>query len=237
MTGRYDFYHYAYPILKKYNTPATVFLPTDFIGGKDWFWTDQLACLFYNGYSGKNNKMMNHPVIRQIDALTGSMDSRFEKAIAILKEYPLPEIKEVLEVMTSDRALEKKMQRRAFLTWDEIKTMKDSGLISFGSHTKGHQILTTLGETEIQAELLKSKEKLIAEKVVDPSFIPFCYPNGNCSCQIFQLVKDAGYDMAVTTRKGWNSSQADPFSLQRIAIHQDMTSTKAMFGCKIAEII
>ena len=103
--GWYDFYHYAFPILKKYNAPATVFLPTDFIDSKDWFWTDQLACLFYNGYPGGNNKKTDHPVISQIDKLPGCIDSRFEKAIGILKKYPLHEIKEILDSMTSGHDL------------------------------------------------------------------------------------------------------------------------------------
>ena len=51
-----------------------------------------------------------------------------------------------------------------------------------------------------------------------------------------QKVKEAGYDMAVTTNKGWNSSNSDPFTLKRIGIHNDMTSTEAMFACRIAGI-
>ena len=156
----YDFYHYAFPILKKYNAPATVFLPTDFIDSKEWFWTDQLACLFYNGYTGKNNKKSNHPVIRQLYELTGDMGTRFEKTIEMFKEYPLPEIKKMLEVMTSNRDFEKKMQSRAFLSWDEVRKMKASGLISFASHTAGHRILTTLEKLKFRMNCLNQKQNL-----------------------------------------------------------------------------
>jgi hypothetical protein len=45
--GWYDFYEYAFPILKTCQVPATVFLPTDFIGTRKWFWTDRLAKLFF----------------------------------------------------------------------------------------------------------------------------------------------------------------------------------------------
>ncbi len=46
--GWYDFYEYAFPILKTYQIPATVFLPTNFIGTENWFRTDRLALLFSN---------------------------------------------------------------------------------------------------------------------------------------------------------------------------------------------
>ena len=114
--------------------------------------------------------------------------------------------------------------------------MAQSGLVTFGSHTVAHKILTTLADQEIRVELIESRKRLIAEQVVDPSFIPFCYPNGNHNDKIACMVKDTLYSLAVTTKKGWNNLESDPFTLRRIAIHQDMASTDAMFGCRIAGI-
>lgn len=114
--------------------------------------------------------------------------------------------------------------------------MKASGLITFGSHTASHRILKQLKDEEILDELLRSKERLIAEEVVDPSSIPFSYPNGNYNEKIVRMVKEAGYSLAVTTESGWNHPGGNPFLLKRTTIHQDMSSTKAMFGCRIVDI-
>ena len=109
--------------------------------------------------------------------------------------------------------------------------------MTFGSHTASHRILTTLTDEEIRDELKRSKEKLLTEKISDPSCIPFCYPNGNYNEKTAELVKEMGYHLAVTTENGWNDAKADLFRLRRIGIHEDITSTKALFGCRITGII
>jgi peptidoglycan/xylan/chitin deacetylase (PgdA/CDA1 family) len=91
-----------------------------------------------------------------------------------------------------------------------------------------------LKQEEVEEELTRSKEELIVHKAVDPSFIAFSYPNGNYNEEICHMVKEAGYSLAVTTEKGWNYKGLDPFILKRFPIHQDITSTEAMLGCRIA---
>jgi hypothetical protein len=50
-------------------------------------------------------------------------------------------------------------------------------------------------------------------------------------------VQEVGYNIAVTTKNGWNTNKTGRFELKRIGIHQDMTSNKAMFACRIAGLI
>ena len=115
--------------------------------------------------------------------------------------------------------------------------MKDSGFIEFGSHTDGHKILKTLKKDEITLELEESKKSLIDEKVCEKDFCPFCYPSGVYDRHIKKMVAEAGYNVAVSTQKGWNTKKSDLFALKRIGIHDDMTSTEAMFACKIAGLL
>lgn len=241
--GWYDFYHYAFPVLRTYQVPATVFLPTDYIGTEKWFWTDRLAYLFYqkdnltdSSDSLSREKYLTGSIIQQIMELKGPYNSRLEKAIALLKGYPIDEIENTLLKLSTMWHRDLQIPDRAFMSWEEIKEMAQSGLIHYGSHTVNHKILTTLKDQEVQDELVKSKERLIMERVVDPSFIPFCYPNGDYDERIAQMVKKQGYSLAVTTKKKWNNTDSDPFTLARIGIHQDMAITPAMFGCRISNI-
>jgi peptidoglycan/xylan/chitin deacetylase (PgdA/CDA1 family) len=174
--------------------------------------------------------------LHQLANFKGPFESLLEEAISTLKAYRNSEIEKIISDLAARWSVNNKLPDRAFMKWDEIREMKRSGLVSFGSHTVGHKILTTLTDDEINIELIESKKRLINEQAVDPSFIPFCYPNGNYNERIAKLVKDAGYSLAVTTKSGWNTFESNPFELKRIPVHQDMTATDAMFGCRIAGI-
>jgi peptidoglycan/xylan/chitin deacetylase (PgdA/CDA1 family) len=238
--GWYDFFTYAFPILKSYQVPVTAFLPTNFIGTENWFWTDRLSVLFHQRYNSKHHeatgKVATNPLVNKLLSLKGSLELRLEKGIELLKSYPNEEVEEAIIELSSIWGIEPNLSGRAFLSWEEVREVVQSGLITIGSHTATHRILTTLEEEAIWDELRKSRVKLIAEKVVDPSFIPFSYPNGNYNDSIASMVKDAGYSLAVTTEKGWNHNESNPFALKRVSIHQDMTSTAAMLGCRIVGI-
>jgi peptidoglycan/xylan/chitin deacetylase (PgdA/CDA1 family) len=230
--GWKDFYDNAFPILKSMNVPATVYLPTNFIGTNQWFWTDRLAYIWKQRtrltFKGSN------PILQELSRITGSFASQIEKALAVLKKQPLDTIELLLNELATACGVSSSMPGRAFLNWHEVKEMHDSGLITFGSHTADHHILTTIDDHEIENQLLLSKQKLIAEHAAPAQSVSFCYPNGNYSDGIERIVKNSGYSLAVTTKTGWNTLSQDPFALNRIGIHQDIASTTPMFLSRIA---
>lgn len=235
--GWRDFYEHAFPILKNYWVPATVFLPTDFIGTEHCFWTDRLAHLLFQEEdkiaSVTRDKVSLHPLVKRLELLKGSRELQLERAIEILKAYRDDEIEKVLLDLAVKWNIKSDLPNRSFVTWEEVREMAQSGLISYGSHTASHKILTTLSDKEVQDELVRSRRKLIAENVVDPLFIPFSYPNGGYNEKVVRMVRDSGYNLSVTTQNGWNFSRSDPYLLRRVSIHEDMTSSNAMFGCRL----
>jgi peptidoglycan/xylan/chitin deacetylase (PgdA/CDA1 family) len=159
-----------------------------------------------------------------------------EEAIKTLKSLPNEEIENILDEMKEKWEVDAGMQEASFLSWEETREMHKSGIIFFGSHAKSHRILTTISEDSVRDELIQSKNKLIEEGVVAPSFIPFVYPNGNYNDRIANLVEEAGYHLALTTESGWNrvmNQRTGSYRLKRVGIHQDMTSTNAMMACRI----
>jgi len=239
--GWYDFYKNVYPLIKKYKIPATVFLPTSFIGTENWFWTDRLAHLISKcGETILLDAMrsgIRNPLARQVNQLRGSPHTRLNKAIRILKSFSNESIEKTLSDLSMIWGITSNPPGRAFLSWGEVEELFQSGFVEFGSHTASHQILPGLDDESIKYELDSSKNELISKRVIDPDFIPFCYPNGSMDKRIVKKVREVGYGAAVTTMPGWNSHRADQFILNRVGIHQDMTSNSAMFGCRIAGLI
>ncbi len=232
--GWFDFYKYAFPILKRNNAPATVFLPTAFIGTDKFFWTDHLAVLM----DGQNRDIPAgrnlHPLTRELIEIPGSQELRLETAISHLKKHTVETVEAVISDLEVLFGRESNPLGRSFLKWEEVHELYRSGLVNYGSHTVNHRIMTAIGMEEARFELESSKNKLLAERLVAPGFIPFCYPNGNYDTSIRRLVAEAGYHAAVTTVNGWNDEGRDKFSLKRISVHEDVSRTSALFASKLA---
>jgi peptidoglycan/xylan/chitin deacetylase (PgdA/CDA1 family) len=103
------------------------------------------------------------------------------------------------------------------LSWDEIKEMQDSGLISFASHCLGPEPLINIkSEGELRRQIFLSK-KILEEKL--GCEVPlFGYPEGRFNDQIRYLVREAGYKIAVAGSPGKKFSNHDPFLLKRLRI-------------------
>lgn len=238
--GWKDFYENAYPILIKHEAFATVFLPTDLIGTKRRLWTDQLADLIMD----RNNDMIkniilsdsNEDFLKSLCNLKGSHENRVEKSIALLKTLPVEKIENTINILSKLWKVDLKEKDRCFLTWEEVRKMYASGLIQFGSHSKRHNILTTVADRVVWEELVESRTRLLAEEVATQSFLPFSYPNGNFTYEIARMVEEAGYSIALTTIKGWNrisNNRSDNYQLKRIGIHENIASTKHMLACRL----
>jgi peptidoglycan/xylan/chitin deacetylase (PgdA/CDA1 family) len=235
--GWRDFYEFAYPVLKRNQVPATVFLPTGYVGTNDWFWTDRLAWLLKNVIPPARQDKQGNSLLERIARIQGAYEERLEAAIHMLKNRNDQEIEEVIAELRERVGIGATPNQRVFLNWEEVREMRGSGLVTFGSHTHNHRILVHLKEDEVREELVLSKKILFREGVVDPSFIPFCYPNGNSNQRIACMVRETGYHAAVSTVNGWNHVDASPFELKRVAIHQDMTASMEMFGCRVVDIL
>lgn len=103
------------------------------------------------------------------------------------------------------------------LSWDEIMEMRDSGIITFGSHTLGPEPLVNFkSEEEVKRQIFESKRVL--EDKLHRSVNTFSYPEGRFNANIKQLVKDAGYKVAVITSPGRRFACDDVFALKRLRI-------------------
>lgn len=106
------------------------------------------------------------------------------------------------------------------LSWEEIEVMRDSGIITFGSHCLGPEPLVNLAsEEEVKKEISLSKR--ILEERLAKAVTVFSYPEGRFNERIRQLVIDAGYKSAVATNPGKDYPSDDIFALKRMRISEN----------------
>ncbi len=116
-----------------------------------------------------------------------------------------------------------------YMTWDQVREMHKNGFV-FGSHTVSHQPLTELRPAEAAAELAASAAELERHLGVKPRY--FAYPTGAYTLRIEELVRQAGYRAAFTTRFGQVGLESDPYALERIPIYHSGKTFRS-FYCRL----
>ena len=215
--GYADNYQFAFPILKKYNAPATIFLTTDYISTGCQLWFDRALQIMKNFNIGEVNlSNFNGPILN-----IGKYQDRsvtIKSLLEWLKTIDSIERDAVLDFMDNKYGGAETNSKVRMLNWDEVIEMSRSG-IDFGSHTQSHSILSKISLEQIKTELLNSKQ--LIEKHIDKKVKAFAYPNGregdfNNDC--FNILDVTGYKYAVTTIPGNNYIHTNPFQLHRISI-------------------
>jgi hypothetical protein len=80
------------------------------------------------------------------------------------------------------------------LTWDELAEMLSSGLLTVGSHTQSHPMLTKIPTEEVRQELLESKN--LIEQHLSISVNHFSYPHSAYNMEIANELRLVGYKSA-----------------------------------------
>lgn len=188
---------YAYPVLKKYNIPATLFITKKFIDKNTFSWWDRLE------YSGKREDL------------------------GYLKHEQPDEIEKEVFELTGSKEADHKPSKYDFMSWKDIKKIKD--VFEIGNHTLTHPILTNISLKEAKKEILESKKKI--EKKLGKKITSFAYPNGNYNENLMKIVEKSGCKYAVTYSKGKNTL------MKRFCLHRRGINVKddlAIFATKVA---
>jgi peptidoglycan/xylan/chitin deacetylase (PgdA/CDA1 family) len=236
--GWLDNYLYAFPILRRHQIPATIFLPTALIGTDQWFWPDKLTYFlkrcFSRSVAGERKESLRvlknrYPWLTPLNGGQGEPD--IDAIIEACKSQSPENIESLLgegsRILGIDFPTE-----RILMHWGEVEDMSNHG-ISFGSHSSTHKIFTTISIQEVQKEVTAS---LYALRNKNINVVPvLAYPNGNYNREIIRQVKAAGYEAAVSTRFGYEGcSSTDLFELKRVAVHHDISATLPLFSFHIA---
>jgi len=235
--GYYDFYYHIYPVLKKYQIPATLFVTTSFIDGEIWFWPDKIRYLLKHChkddiYIEECNKKFN------LRKEAFSCWDEISSYCLTLSNESRSKFFDKLEVLTKIKIPESVPEEYRALTWGQLEEISGSGLIEVASHTISHQILSKLSIPEMEKEIWLSK-KLI-EKRLNNSVYSFCYPNGmkgDFNQLIKKVVSDAGYKYALTAYPSFDPLR-DMMEINRYPASSDISSFKnSLYGLRYYSFI
>jgi peptidoglycan/xylan/chitin deacetylase (PgdA/CDA1 family) len=110
------------------------------------------------------------------------------------------------------------------MTWPQARTVHQSGLVDFQSHTMTHINLLTNPDTRRQ-ELLESRQRIEAEFGREVRFFSHPYGAGATNDQIKHEIHEAGYFAATGTNHAPETRLRDKFGLRRHDIHWEVTTT------------
>lgn len=146
----------------------------------------------------------------------------FENAMPILERLGLPATFFVVSrwigtdvVPFWDRALG---VRHPWMTWDQVKTLKNKGF-DIGAHTRTHVNLGTTSGAAAQEEIAGAREDL--EQALGTSVETFAYPFGgpdNMTEFNRKLVKAAGFRCCCSAYGGTITWGTDPFVFPRVPV-------------------
>jgi len=183
----------VYPILCELQLPATMFVCPALVESGAWLWNHEMRCRL---------QTLAIPELAELRMKLLSPGTTVDAIIEWMKT--LPQQQRRMAEATIQQATAgfqpTAAQREAFdvMDWNDLRSL-DRNLITVGSHTLSHPILTKLNGQEIESEILDSRQCL--EQRLERKIDFFCYPNGAYDRRAYQLVQKT-YRAAVTTETG-----------------------------------
>lgn len=215
-----DFADFAWPVLRSYRFPVTLFVPTAYAARTlKAFWWDRLhAALVRTSRNRIQVQGLGELVIvdnkERVRSLTKLQDH--------IKTLNHADALKLVDALCAD--LDNHLDcQSSTLNWEQLRSLSRQG-VTLGAHTRTHPLLTKIPLDQARWEVSGSCEDL--RKEIGEVLPVFAYPSGDHNDAVIGILKEEGIRIAVTTLHGLNDmNTADPLRLHRINITQRTTPT------------
>jgi len=232
--GYKDNYENAYPVLNKYNVPATIFLTTGYIESSRLFWWDEISYLVKKTAKRKLSvNYLGNPIT--FDLITrNDKKNAISHILKLVKRIPNNDRIDIINRLRIELEvdIDNFSDARMILSWDEIREMSKNG-IEFGAHSVTHPVLANATPETVKYEVEESKRKIECE--IGKDVTTFSYPVGGSDRfneQAKRSVENAGYSYAVSYIPGKNTMlNLDKYCLNRI--HVEKNESISVFKSKV----
>ncbi|UXM94783.1 polysaccharide deacetylase family protein [Bartonella sp. HY329] len=158
--------------------------------------------------------------------------SVFENAMPILNQHGFTATNYFVanEIAGQNNWDNPKAKRAACMDITKIKQWLSYGH-EVGSHTLSHPHLSQLSSNEAFIEINQSKQKL--ETALNIHVSSFAYPYGDENDSVRNIVEQAGYSNAVTTRRGRVQKNDKAFELPRHSVRRNDSALHFLLKCLV----
>jgi peptidoglycan/xylan/chitin deacetylase (PgdA/CDA1 family) len=217
--GHTGLHRYLLPMLDRLRLPVTIYVATGHIASGRPYWFD---------------RVMNALQVRQPVALdlathglppfvvpTESGEARWNALGGLLEALKglSPERREAAaEDVVRQLAPHQRddFEPLAPLSIDQLQQLSRSPWVTLGAHTDCHNLLDQIALDEAQASMVRSVRLL--REWTGRDIRHFAYPNGNHNRELMARAQAAGFETALTTRKGlWHRADSH-FAVSRIPV-------------------
>jgi peptidoglycan/xylan/chitin deacetylase (PgdA/CDA1 family) len=208
-------------VLARHGLTATFYITAGCLAGGQPFWPSELRYLL-SGIRTDRVRLTEADVDVDLNlSTTMARRSAVHRLTKVFKAHPIP-VREALRAQLRGAAEGVEMPR-VMLTWEEVREMRRLGM-TIGSHTMTHPNLPNAGLAAARAELVAARQRLESE--TDSEVTMFSYPNGGAerymTPEVRQLVCDAGYAGATTSRNAFAGPQSDVYALERVEVEESL---------------
>ncbi|MFV1968513.1 MAG: polysaccharide deacetylase family protein [Pirellulaceae bacterium] len=209
--GYKDFAEHAWPILRRYELPVTLFVPTGFPDQpQQAFWWDRLYAAVHRTTCDE----LVTPAGRISLADSTRRASGMRQLVSLVKSLPDDEAKRLVEQVCTD--LGSPAARNPVLGWQSLRRLAAEG-VTLAPHTRHHPLLNRVGAERARDEIAGAILDLQTE--LGDVLPVIAYPSGAYDRRVVEMLPPLGVKLAFTTCRGLNDLRSiDPLRIRRINV-------------------
>lgn len=215
-----SFAEYAWPIMQRYNLPATLFVATAFPDAPDnVFWWDRLE-----------EALARTPRRDDLDSPAGKLplatEAQRDDALKQLKRYlwQLPQTELLAWVHEICARLGVEESHSRVLSWEALRCLKREG-VTLAPHSRSHPDMSRLSRQEAQEEIAASFADLQRETGSVPPV--FAYPGGHYNQETMRAAAHENVLLAFATLRGANDISRMHQGMVRFALRRNHMGDRA----------
>ncbi len=210
--GYKDNFIYAYPILKKYNIPFTIYINSGFINKEFYPWWFAISDLI------KQKEVIFHDK-KKFNVNSILKKERFylfmrDKLINSSKD----KINKCLKILSEENQYNFVLKNNLFMSWEEIKKLLKYPKFVLGTHTYSHLNLSILDKKQIEEEVDKDITEI--EKKAGVKVKHISYPFGLVNKKVISVIKSLPINTGVSTKSGFVSLKCNILNLPRLFLRE-----------------